>query len=71
MAARTYELTDFLANVLKVDSVPGDYEGTVILIRPDRDFLDRVVTSVIAPEGDGRWFEYAMGAAAQSDPAIG
>jgi L-lactate dehydrogenase complex protein LldE len=29
MAARTYELTDFLANVLKVDSVPGDYEGTV------------------------------------------
>jgi L-lactate dehydrogenase complex protein LldE len=29
MAARTYELTDFLATVLKVDSVPGDYEGTV------------------------------------------
>ncbi len=29
MAARTYELTDFLANVLKVDSVPGDYEGVV------------------------------------------
>jgi L-lactate dehydrogenase complex protein LldE len=29
MAARTYELTDFLANVLRVDSVPGNYEGTV------------------------------------------
>jgi ATP-binding cassette subfamily F protein uup len=39
----------------------GDYEGTVILISHDRDFLDRVVTSVIAPEGDGRWIEYAGG----------
>src|SRR3989440_12783964 len=39
----------------------GDYEGTVILISHDRDFLDRVVTSVIAPEGDGRWLEYAGG----------
>ena len=29
MASRTYELTDFLANVLKVQSVPGDYEGSV------------------------------------------
>jgi ATP-binding cassette subfamily F protein uup len=33
----------------------------VILISHDRDFLDRVVTSVIAPEGDGRWIEYAGG----------
>jgi ABC transport system ATP-binding/permease protein len=33
----------------------------VILISHDRDFLDRVVTSVIAPEGDGRWTEYAGG----------
>ena len=29
MASRTYELTDFLANVLRVESVPGDYEGSV------------------------------------------
>lgn len=29
LASRTYELTDFLVNVLKVDSVPGRYEGTV------------------------------------------
>jgi ABC transport system ATP-binding/permease protein len=27
----------------------------------DRDFLDRVVTSVIASEGEGRWVEYAGG----------
>jgi ATP-binding cassette subfamily F protein uup len=39
----------------------GDYEGTVILISHDRDFLDRVVTSVIAPNGDGKWIEYAGG----------
>jgi ABC transport system ATP-binding/permease protein len=39
----------------------GDYEGTVILISHDRDFLDRVVTSVIAPDGDGKWIEYAGG----------
>ncbi|MDE2471586.1 MAG: ABC transporter ATP-binding protein, partial [Bradyrhizobium sp.] len=34
---------------------------TVILISHDRDFLDRVVTSVIVPEGNGRWIEYAGG----------
>jgi len=33
----------------------------VILISHDRDFLDRVVTSVIAPEGNGKWTEYAGG----------
>jgi len=29
LIARTYELTDFLVNVLKVDSVPGTFRGTV------------------------------------------
>jgi ATP-binding cassette subfamily F protein uup len=33
----------------------------VILISHDRDFLDRVVTSVIVPEGGGKWIEYAGG----------
>ncbi|MGD0104624.1 MAG: ATP-binding cassette domain-containing protein [Rhodopila sp.] len=39
----------------------SDYAGTVLLVSHDRDFLDRVVTSVIATEGDGRWIEYAGG----------
>ena len=39
----------------------ADYAGTVLLVSHDRDFLDRVVTSVIAAEGDGRWIEYAGG----------
>ncbi len=38
-----------------------DYPGTVLLVSHDRDFLDRIVTSVIAAEGDGRWTEYPGG----------
>jgi ATP-binding cassette subfamily F protein uup len=37
------------------------FAGTVILVSHDRDFLDRTVTSVIAPDGGGRWIEYAGG----------
>jgi ATP-binding cassette subfamily F protein uup len=39
----------------------ADYSGTVLLVSHDRDFLDRVVTSVLAWEGPGRWIEYAGG----------
>ncbi|MET0867829.1 MAG: ATP-binding cassette domain-containing protein, partial [Pseudorhodoplanes sp.] len=39
----------------------ADYTGTVILISHDRDFLDRVVSAVIVPEGGGVWNEYAGG----------
>jgi ATP-binding cassette subfamily F protein uup len=39
----------------------SDYPGTLLLVSHDRDFLDRVVTSVLAPIGDGRWTEYAGG----------
>ncbi len=50
----------------------AEYPGTVLLVSHDRDFLDRVVTSVIATEGDGRWIEYAGGYTdmlAQREPA--
>jgi ABC transport system ATP-binding/permease protein len=39
----------------------AEYAGTVLLVSHDRDFLDRVVTSVIASEHNGRWIEYAGG----------
>ena len=39
----------------------ADYQGTVILVSHDRDFLDRTVTSVINSEGEGQWLEYAGG----------
>ncbi|MDO9461635.1 MAG: ABC-F family ATP-binding cassette domain-containing protein [Alphaproteobacteria bacterium] len=39
----------------------SDYPGTVLLVSHDRDFIDRVATSVIVSEGDGRWIEYAGG----------
>jgi ATP-binding cassette subfamily F protein uup len=44
-----------------LEDILGGYAGTVFLVSHDRDFLDRVVGSVIAPEGDGRWTEYAGG----------
>ena len=37
------------------------YDGTVILVSHDRDFLDRTVTAVFNAEGEGRWVEYAGG----------
>lgn len=37
------------------------FDGTILLVSHDRDFLDRVVTSILASEGDGRWIEYAGG----------
>jgi ATP-binding cassette subfamily F protein uup len=39
----------------------ADYPGTLILVSHDRDFLDRVCTSILMPEGKGRWVEYAGG----------
>jgi ATP-binding cassette subfamily F protein uup len=39
----------------------GDYAGTVLLISHDRDFLDRIVSAALVPEGNGKWLEYAGG----------
>jgi len=39
----------------------SEYEGTVLLVSHDRDFLDRVVTSVIALDGEGSAEEYPGG----------
>ncbi len=49
------ETLDLLQEVL------DDYDGTVILVSHDRDFLDRVATLTIAMEGDGRATPYAGG----------
>ncbi|WP_423192210.1 ATP-binding cassette domain-containing protein [Cupriavidus sp. H18C2] len=38
-----------------------DYSGTVFLVSHDRAFLDNVVTSTIAAEGDGQWRESVGG----------
>lgn len=44
-----------------LEDMIGEYPGTVLLISHDRDFLDRLVSGVIAPEGEGVWSEYAGG----------
>lgn len=38
-----------------------DYDGTVLLVSHDRDFLDRVATTTVAMEGNGRATVYAGG----------
>jgi ABC transport system ATP-binding/permease protein len=49
------ETLDLLQDML------AEYQGTVLLVSHDRDFLDRVATSTVAAEGNGRWVEYAGG----------
>jgi ABC transport system ATP-binding/permease protein len=39
----------------------AEYEGTLLLISHDRDFLDNVVTSTLVFSGDGKITEYAGG----------
>ncbi|TNF64471.1 MAG: ABC transporter ATP-binding protein [Rhodobacteraceae bacterium] len=49
------ETLDLLQDLL------GDYDGTVLLVSHDRDFLDRVAATTVAMEGDGRAVVYAGG----------
>ena len=48
-----------------LQEIVAGFVGTVLLVSHDRDFLDRTVTSTIAPADpespDGRWIEYAGG----------
>ncbi|HVJ54498.1 MAG TPA: ATP-binding cassette domain-containing protein [Aliidongia sp.] len=44
-----------------LEELLADYEGTLLLVSHDRDFLDRLVGSVIAVEGDGVIAEYVGG----------
>ena len=49
------ETLDLLQEIL------DDYPGTVLLVSHDRDFLDRVATTTVAMEGDGKATVYAGG----------
>ncbi|MBS0565302.1 MAG: ATP-binding cassette domain-containing protein [Proteobacteria bacterium] len=49
------ETLDLLQDLL------GEYEGTVLLVSHDRDFIDRVATTTVAFEGGGRATLYAGG----------
>ena len=49
------ETLDLLEDLLQT------YDGTVFLVSHDRTFLDNVVTSTIAYEGDAQWREYEGG----------
>jgi ATP-binding cassette subfamily F protein uup len=44
-----------------LEEIVADYDGTVLLVSHDRDFIDRVATVTVAMEGDGRATVYAGG----------
>jgi ATP-binding cassette subfamily F protein uup len=44
-----------------LQEVVADYDGTVLVVSHDREFLDRVATSIIVADGNGVWTEYAGG----------
>ncbi|HTP77223.1 MAG TPA: ATP-binding cassette domain-containing protein [Rhizomicrobium sp.] len=44
-----------------LEEMIDEYPGTVLVVSHDRDFLDRVATSILMAEGDGRFVEYAGG----------
>ena len=44
-----------------LQDIVGDFDGTVLLVSHDRDFIDRVATTTVALEGDGRATVYPGG----------
>ena len=44
-----------------LQEVIADYDGTVLIVSHDRDFLDRTVTAILAFEGDGKVSAHAGG----------
>jgi len=44
-----------------LEKVLDEFEGALLLVSHDRDFLDQLVTGIIAVEGDGTAREYAGG----------
>ena len=44
-----------------LEDLLGNYQGTLLLVSHDRDFLDNVVTATLALEGDGHIGEYVGG----------
>ncbi|HSC61819.1 MAG TPA: ATP-binding cassette domain-containing protein, partial [Rhizomicrobium sp.] len=44
-----------------LEEMIANYPGTVLVVSHDRDFLDRVATSILMAEGEGRFTEYAGG----------
>ena len=49
------ETLDLLQDIL------GEYDGTVLVVSHDRDFIDRIATTTVAMEGRGRAVAYAGG----------
>jgi ABC transport system ATP-binding/permease protein len=44
-----------------LESLLVDYDGTLLLVSHDREFVNNVVTSTLAFEGEGQWKEYPGG----------
>jgi ATP-binding cassette subfamily F protein uup len=49
-----------------LQDILGEFDGTVLLVSHDRDFIDRIATTTVAMEGEGRatvypggWSDYA------------
>ena len=65
------ETLDLLQDIL------GEYDGTVLLVSHDRDFIDRIATATVAMEGEGRvqaypggWSDYAAQRPERAEEAV-